>query len=151
EGRGMTALTLDQAARMVDAALTKARAMKCRPVVAAVLDAGGNLMVLKREDDPRLLLPTTVIAKANAALGLGMGTRAIAGRAQANPMFIAAVVDAAGGNFAPIAGGVLIRDAAGAIVGAMGVGGDVPDNDETCAVHAINSAGFTADPGASSG
>jgi uncharacterized protein GlcG (DUF336 family) len=47
----------------------------------------------------------------------------------------------------PVVGGVLIRDKAGAIVGAVGISGDTSDNDEAAAIAGIEAAGFTADPG----
>ena len=37
----------------------------------------------------------------------------------------------------PVPGGVLIRDAAGALLGAVGISGDTSDNDEVCAVAGI--------------
>jgi len=46
----------------------------------------------------------------------------------------------------PVPGGVLIRQE-GRIIGALGVTGDTSDNDEACAVHAIESLGLSADPG----
>ena len=47
----------------------------------------------------------------------------------------------------PLATTVLVRDAAGAIVGAVGITGDTSDNDEACAIAGIEAAGYTADPG----
>ena len=55
---------------------------------------------------------------------------------------------ASGGRFVPVPGGVLIRDAAGEIIGAVGVSGDVSDRDEECALAGIEAAGLKADPGA---
>ncbi len=49
----------------------------------------------------------------------------------------------------PNPGGVLIRDAANVIVGAVGVSGDTGDNDEIIAVAGIAAAGLKADPGGS--
>ena len=51
----------------------------------------------------------------------------------------------------PVAGGVLIRDAAGEIAGAVGVSGDLSDKDEACAVAGIEAARLTADTGAKPG
>jgi uncharacterized protein GlcG (DUF336 family) len=48
----------------------------------------------------------------------------------------------------PVPGGVLIRDASGALLGAVGVSGDTSDNDEVCAVAGIAAAGLVADTGA---
>ena len=44
-------------------------------------------------------------------------------------------------------GGVLVRNADGEILGAVGVSGDTSDHDETCAVAGIEAAGLTADGG----
>ena len=43
-------------------------------------------------------------------------------------------------------GGVLIRDEQG-IVGSVGITGDSSDNDEACAIAAIEAVGLSADPG----
>ena len=47
----------------------------------------------------------------------------------------------------PVPGGVLIRDAEGQIIGAVGISGDTSDHDETCAVHGIQCAGLVPDTG----
>ena len=39
------------------------------------------------------------------------------------------------------------RDQAGEIIGAVGISGDISENDETCAVYGIECAGLTADTG----
>ena len=49
---------------------------------------------------------------------------------------------------APLAVAVLIRDAGGAVLGAVGISGDVSDKDEACALAGIAAAGLVADPGA---
>lgn len=47
----------------------------------------------------------------------------------------------------PVAGGVLIRAADGALIGAVGVSGDTSDNDEAAASAGIAAAGLVADGG----
>jgi uncharacterized protein GlcG (DUF336 family) len=47
----------------------------------------------------------------------------------------------------PAPGGVLIRDAGGAVIGAVGISGDVSDKDEACALAGIAAAGLAADTG----
>jgi uncharacterized protein GlcG (DUF336 family) len=81
------------------------------------------------------------------ALGMGFGGREFARRAAANPAFIQALNAASGGRIIPVPGGVLIRDKEGEIIGAVGISGDTSENDETCAVYGINSAGLVADTG----
>jgi uncharacterized protein GlcG (DUF336 family) len=52
-----------------------------------------------------------------------------------------------GGRMVPVPGGVLIRDAGGALLGSVGISGDVSEKDEDCAVHGIKAAGLVADTG----
>ena len=54
---------------------------------------------------------------------------------------------ASGGRIVPVPGGVLIRDAAGEIVGSVGISGDTSDKDEVCALHGIRAARLTPDTG----
>jgi uncharacterized protein GlcG (DUF336 family) len=63
------------------------------------------------------------------------------------PAFFTALASVSEGRIIPVAGGVLIRNAAGDIIGAVGVSGDLPDQDEASAVYGIEQAGLIADPG----
>jgi uncharacterized protein GlcG (DUF336 family) len=102
----------------------------------------------KREDGASLLRPEIAQAKAWGALGMGMGSRALAQRASVQPAFISAVNALAGGRLIPVPGGVLIRSSDKSIIGAVGITGATSDQDEACAVIGIEAAGFTADTGA---
>jgi uncharacterized protein GlcG (DUF336 family) len=102
---------------------------------------------MKREDGSSLLRPEIAGGKAWGVLGMGFGGREFARRAAANPVFIQALSVASGGRVVPVAGGVLIRDAAGEIAGAVGISGDTSENDETCAVYGISCAALVADTG----
>ena len=143
----MTALTLDQASTIVDQALAKGRELKLQPLTVVVLDAGGHLKAMKREDRSSLLRPEIAGGKAWGVLGMGFGGREFARRAAANPGFVQALTVASGGRIVPVPGGVLIRDDGGEIVGSVGISGDTSDKDEACAVHGIRSAGLTPDTG----
>ncbi|MCW4116767.1 heme-binding protein [Aurantimonas sp. MSK8Z-1] len=140
-------LTLDQARKAVATALAKGAELGLKPLTVAVLDAGGALVALERSDGASRMRPDIAIGKANGAIALGMGSRAIFKRAEEQPFFIQAMNALAGGVLVPVPGGVLIRDAGGAILGAVGITGDTSDNDETCAVAGIEACGFTADCG----
>lgn len=141
----MQIFSLNQASAIVDAALAYAREQACHPMTVAVLDAGGHLLALKREDGSGILRPQIAEAKAWGALGMGHGGRALAERATIAPAFYAALTDISGGRIAPVPGGVLVRDAQGHVVGAVGISGDHPDKDEACAMHGIGSVGLQAD------
>ncbi|GAB4188753.1 MAG: heme-binding protein [Thalassobaculales bacterium] len=139
-------LTLDDARAIIAAAFAKASEMKLKPLAVAVLDAGGQLKALERQDDTSTMRAAVAIGKANGALALGLGSRALFARAQQQPYFISAANTLAGGSLVPVPGGVLIRHD-GAVIGAVGISGDTSDNDEACAIAGITAAGLAADPG----
>ena len=139
-------LTLEHAQTIVTTALAKGRQLELKPLTVAVLDAGGHLKALAREDGASNLRPGIAQGKANGAIAMGLGSRALFKRAQEQPYFVQAMNGLAGGSLVPVPGGVLIRDGE-AIVGAVGITGDTSDNDETCAVAGIEAAGFAADTG----
>jgi uncharacterized protein GlcG (DUF336 family) len=144
----MTELTLDTAQTILAAALKHARGAKMKPLGVAVLDARGALKAYAAEDKSSLRRENIAHGKAYGALALGIGTRAIDARARERPHFMAAVSHVVGGALIPVPGGVLIKDSAGDVIGAVGVSGDTSDNDEAAAMAGIRTAGFTADPGA---
>jgi len=140
-------LTLDHARTIISTALAKADGMGLKPLTVAVLDAGGALVALERSDGSSRMRPDIAMGKANGAIALGMGSRAIFKRAQEQPYFIQSMNTLAKGVLVPVPGGVLIRDSDGAVLGAVGITGDTSDNDETCAVAGIEAAGLVADGG----
>jgi len=143
----MESLSLNTASLIVDKALEKGREQGFAPLTVAVLDAGGHLKVLKREDRSSLLRPEIAVGKAWGVLGMGFGGRELARRAAKVPTFVNALCELSGGRMVPVAGGVLIRSASGEILGSVGISGDTSDNDEICAVHGIKAAGLTPDTG----
>jgi uncharacterized protein GlcG (DUF336 family) len=142
----MHGLNLAQATEIASGALAKAREIRCKPMTVAVVDAGGCLLVLKREDGSGNLRPDIAFAKAWGPVGMGIGGRAMAKRAGDSPGFWAALNTISGGRIAPVAGGVLVLHE-GQVIGGVGVTGDVPDNDEACAIAGVQKAGFEAEVG----
>lgn len=141
-------ITYAQARTVVDAAMDCARERDFPPMTVAVLDAGGHLVAYGREDRSSLLREQIARAKAQGALNMGVGSRTLASRAEAHPHFINALVTLARGDLVPVAGGVLVRDGGGEVIGAVGVSGHLPDADESCAIRGIEACGLRADPGA---
>ena len=141
-------VTLAQASTIADTALKKGREMNCAPLTVAVLDAGGHLVAFKREDRSGILRFDIAFGKAWGALGMGFGSRELADRAGKNPLFFGVLATVSQGRLVPVPGGVLIKDAAGAVVGAVGISGDTSDKDEVCAVAGIEAAGLKAVVGA---
>ena len=145
----MPGLTLTQASTIVDTALKKGRETNCAPLSVVVLDAGGHLVAFKREDRSGILRFDIAFGKAWGALGMGFGSRTLAERAAATPQFFTMLAAASGGRMVTNPGGVLIKDASGDIIGAVGISGDTADKDEACAVAGIAATGLKADPGGS--
>ncbi|HEY4383316.1 MAG TPA: heme-binding protein [Ktedonobacteraceae bacterium] len=142
----MDGLTLTQAMEIANGALAKAREMGYKPLTVAVVDAGGCLKVLLREDGSSILRPDIAFAKAWGAVGMGMGGRAMAKRASDAPQFWAALNAISSGRIAPVPGGVLILEA-GQVMGSVGISGDISENDEACAIAGIEKAGLEAEVG----
>jgi uncharacterized protein GlcG (DUF336 family) len=143
----MASLTLEQASTIVDAALRKGRETGCAPLTVAVLDAGGHLVAFKREDRSGIMRFDIAFGKAWGALGMGFPSRTLGERAEKYPMFFQTIAVVSQGRFVPAPGGVLIRDAGGDIIGAVGVSGDSSDKDEVCAVAGVAAASLKADTG----
>ncbi len=143
----MTDLTLEKARLIISTALAKGRELELKPLTVAILDAGGQLKALEREDGTSTLRAKIAQGKANASLAVGAGSRTLFKRAQEQPYFVDALNGLADGNIVPVPGGVLIRDGDGKPVGAVGITGDTSDNDEICAIAGVEAAGFTADVG----
>ena len=143
----MTTITLREARTILSTALAKGREQDMKPLAVCVLDAGGHLRAFEREDGASNMRFQIAHGKANGALAMGIGSRALFKRAQEQPFFVGALNGLAGGALVPVPGGVLVKTADGEIVGAAGVTGDTSDNDEACAIAGIEAAGFVADPG----
>ena len=144
----MTELTLDLARTIAEAALKTARERSFKPLSIVVYDARGALKALLSEDGTSLKRAEIAMGKAYGALSLGVGSRAIHKMATDRPFFVAAATHAVGGQLVPVPGGVLIKDSAGRILGAVGVSGDTSDNDEIAAAGGIEAAGLVSDAGA---
>lgn len=141
----MAGLGLKAATAIVEAALAAGRAQAMMPLTVAVLDAGGHLVALQREDGSGILRPEIAIGKAWGALGMGQSSRTLRDRLADRPNFVSALAAASEGRFVPVPGGVLVRDGGG-VVGAVGISGDTSDKDEYCAVTGIRAAGLVPDP-----
>jgi uncharacterized protein GlcG (DUF336 family) len=146
----MPALTIAQASTIIDVALQKGRDMKIAPLAVAVLDAGGNLIAFKRDDRAGILRFDIAFGKAWGAIGMGFGSRTVFERSnstEAQRLFYTTLAVASGGKIVTNPAGILIRDAAGEVIGAVGVSGDTSDNDEIAGIAGIEAAGLKADPG----
>jgi len=140
-------LTLAQARTVLDNTLAAARSKKLKPVGVAVVDNRGALRAYAEEDGNPILRSKIACGKAFGSVAFGTGSRRLHQIGMERPHMAAALVEMTGGTLVPVPGGVLIRDKAGALVGAVGVSGDTSDNDEAAAIARIEAAGFVAETG----
>ncbi|MGZ8200712.1 MAG: GlcG/HbpS family heme-binding protein [Methylosarcina sp.] len=140
----MTSLTLEKANQMIQTAINRARELNMAPLTVVVLDASGHLKAMQREDGASMIRQQIATAKAWGAVNMGVSSRSLAGVAVQRPDFMKALIGLADGKVMPVPGGVLIRDAENNLIGAIGISGDVSDQDERCAIAGIEAAGFVA-------
>ena len=142
----LESISLEAASVIVDQALAKGRALKLKPLAAAVLDPRGCLKAYKAEDGTSLMRFDIAFAKAWGVLGMGFGGRELERRAAAGIFFNSLQVMSEG-KIVPVPGGVLICNDAGLVVGAVGISGDASEKDEICAIAGITAAGLKPDTG----
>lgn len=140
-------LTLSDAKKIVEAVFSAQASNGFKPMAVSVLNAAGSVKASEAQDGTSNLRPKIAHGKAFGAISMGLGSRALFERAKQEPFFIQSMNSLCDGALVPVPGGVLIKDKSGAAIGAVGVTGDLSDNDEICAVAAIEAAGFTADTG----
>ena len=136
------AVTLEQARTMIAETFKKGHELGLKPLSAVVLDAGGHVQAFEREDGAAPGRFGIAHGKAYGAVMLGMAGRAQMARAEQQAYFMAAVNGVSGGAVVPVPGGLLLRDDAGAVIGALGVTGDTSDNDVKAALAGIEAAGL---------
>lgn len=140
-------LLLADAKKIIEHTLAAQAKNNFKPMAVVVLGSAGTIKASESQDGTSLLRPKIAHGKAHGAIALGIGSRALFERAKVEPFFIQSVNALSDGALVPVPGGVLVRDKDGNLLGAVGVTGDLSDNDEVCAVAGIEAAGFVADTG----
>lgn len=140
----MQTLTLSQAQQVIQAALARSKEKGFKPMGIAVLDAAGNLKAFASEDGASMFRFDIARAKAWGAIGMGVSSRVLGQRAKDNPNFFVALAATADGKFLPQTGAVLIKDAAGNLLGAVGASGGTGDEDEEICMAGVQAAGLVS-------
>lgn len=140
-------LTLSRAQTIVTQALAFGRAASLRPLTVVVLDARGAVVAAASEDGSSLDRFAVARAKARGALAFNIGSRAVEKIALDRPHFFAGIAPMIDGGIVPVAGGVLIRAEDKTVLGAVGVSGDISDQDEAAALAGVMAAGLIGDGG----
>lgn len=143
----MTELTLEQANKIIEAAHNEGQIRKLSALTVVVLDSGGHIKALSRADGASFMRPQIALAKAWGAIGIGVSSRILGDMGQDRPMFMNALINISNQRLLPVPGGVLVRDQKNKLIGAVGITGDLSDEDEHCAVVGIQVAGLVADTG----
>ena len=137
-------LTLDQANGIIAAALARSTEAGYKPMAVVVLDDAGHVKAVQRQDGASMLRVDIASGKAWAAIGMGAASRVLTQRAKDLPAFFNAIAASAQGKFIPQTGAVLIKDASGQVVGAVGASGGTGDEDELICIAGVQAAGLTA-------
>ena len=141
----MTAITLDQADRLIDAIFKRGAELDCRPLSVIVVEPGCKVKAFKKEDGASMIRFEMAYGKAYAALAMGRSSKLVKMRAEAKPIFMRYLLSATDDQIFPEGGGMQIRDAQGEVIGAVGVTGDTEDRDEELAAHGIRAVGLKTD------
>ena len=141
----MTAITLDQANRIITAILKRGAKLDCRPMSVIVVEPGCKVKAFQKEDGSSMVRFEMALGKCYAALALGRSSKLVKVRAEEKPIFMEYLHNASGKQIFAEGGGMQIRDKDGEVIGAVGVTGDTEDRDEELAVHGIHAAGLKTD------
>nr|WP_245815167.1 heme-binding protein [Shimia gijangensis] len=138
----MTEITLRKARTIIRKALEKGREIDLKPLSVVVVDGGGHVQAFEREDGAPAGRFQIAFGKAYGAVVIGVPSSKLVDMALERPHFVNALSGVYDGKIVPVAGGVLVRDKKGALIGAVGVTGDTSDNDAAAALAGIEAAGL---------
>jgi uncharacterized protein GlcG (DUF336 family) len=141
----MTAITLDQANRIIAAILKRGAEIDCRPLSVIVVEPGCKVKAFQKEDGSSMIRFEMAFGKAYSALALGRSSKLVKVRAEERPMFMRYLISASDEQIFPEGGGLQIRNERGEVIGAVGVTGDTEDRDEELASFGIHAAGLKTD------
>ena len=141
----MRALSMDEALQIILDTFEHAKKLKAHALAAIVLDAGGQVKAFLKQDGASIKRFEIARGKAFASLALNRSSRQVLQKAREKPLFMETLRAISDGPIFLEAGGQLIRDKEGEIVGALGVTGDVNEVDDLCAMAGIRAAGYRCD------
>ena len=141
----MRAITLDEACNIINKTFAEAKRRNAYPLTAVLLDAGGRMKAAMKQDGASLLRFEVAYGKAYASLAMGRTSGLVLEKWKEKPVFMQDFLALADGPMFAEAGGQLIRDKDGEVVGAIGTTGDAGAVDDLCAIAGIRAAGFKTD------
>lgn len=141
----MAQISLTKARTIIRKTFEKGKEMGLNPLSVVVLDTGGHVIAFERQDGASPGRFAIAHGKAYGCVMLGLAGKAQMARAEQQAYFIDAARDAFGGSLVPVPGGLLVKDAKGRILGAVGVTGDTSDNDAAAGSAGIEAVNLTAE------
>ena len=135
-------ISLDQANKIVAAALQRATEAGHKPMAVVVLDSSGHTKSAQRQDGASMFRIDIATGKAWASIAMGAASRVLTQRAKDLPAFFGALASTGNGKFIPQTGAVLIKDAQGEVIGAAGASGGTGDEDEAICIAGVEAAGL---------
>ena len=127
-------ITLEQAQKIIDASLEKAKQMDLKMNIA-IFDAGVNLVAFAKMDDAWIGSIDIALKKAKTARYFNMPTGEIGKLSQpGKPLFN---IEHSNGGLITFPGGIPIKNSKDEIIGAIGVSGSSVEND-----HKVAAAGL---------
>jgi uncharacterized protein GlcG (DUF336 family) len=141
----MSAITLDQANRMIEAILKRGVELDLRPMSVVVVEPGCVVKAFQKEDGASMVRFEMAYGKAYASLALGRNSSLVRSRQEEKPDFMKFLIAASGDKLFSEGGGMLIRGTDGEVIGAVGVTGDTWERDEELAAHGIHAVGLKTD------
>lgn len=116
----MAGLTLDIAGQLLDRAMAKAKQEFARPICVAICDPQGFLVTFARMQGAPVRSIQISQGKAYSAARMGVSTQAILERLKREGIEIGYFCDPL---LTALPGGSVLKDAAGTVIGAVGVSG----------------------------
>lgn len=135
----MIEMTLEMAQKVATAAHEASKQFK-KAMSVSVVDEAGRLVFYSRADGAGFFTFDTSRAKAMAAASFRRSTMDITEHKDQNPLLWYSLPSVMPAQALPSPGGVPIwKD--GHVIGAIGIGGGMPDEDDTCAIAGANAVG----------
>ena len=140
-------ISLATANKIIASTLGHAHDAESTPVAVVIVDRGGHLVAVQREDGSGNMRPILSMRKATTSLLLNISSAALASFSVSNARTFDILQQGLDGKIVAIPGGVIIRDQDGAPIGAVGISGGSLSEEVEFVSKAIREAGLVPDPG----
>ena len=138
-------ISLEDSLKICQESIKKAREEEFMPITVTVVDVAGVIRATLAENGSASLRADIAFAKAWSCIQAGMSTTLLRDVIEEQPRLSNAfrgMQIIANGKLIPTPGGLLIQKD-GKNIGAIGVSGDRSDEDDICAIAAIEAVGLT--------